>query len=504
MQLPLPLLPSLSSLAFSPYSPSLLLSSSLTQQVDFWSLPLTHPPASQPHPSSHSSPQYRVQTKAGLRWADFTPFGSGLLTLSTEGCSVDLWRVGRKLGQAGPELLSHLTEATPVVQLVGHEAAVTHVQWYSAAIDAAAPTPTYAAFTLSPASQHTALLIHTLSPSIRAGCGDDDALLEMDGESTVTGVEGVSFPPHRSSTSLHAELQSCSQQLAAFRYHSFSPLTRSCHGIIASAEPSHALHVLITFPPSYPTLAPPVFSLLPSSSPIFLDPTYTSSDFLRELSHVALATASHHPFSLLPPLLFLCRFAHDTVLPLTPTPSPIPPPSTSPTPAFRKQVRIDDRARLPLPATRPLDRAHPSGSFSTPSLSSIASSLDDARLSSSLSLPEEEEEEEEDAEDYTTEEGQSEEGEADAASPPQRANEGEEGGAAQERPSSSKEKERRDFELPCPHLCGVSWGPRGELVQFSNFPLAHALPHCHPHAQAPRQPSRLLLSPPSSLRPLPW
>ena len=59
-------------------------------------------------------------------------------------------------------------------------------------------------------------------------------------------------------------------------------------------------------------------------------------------------------------------------------------------------------------------------------------------------------------------------------------------GAAAGTADSKKRKEERDFDLLCPRLCGASWGPRGELVMFNNFP---ALTH---YIQQTKQQRRLI------------
>ena len=473
-----PLSASLCSLSFSPYLPTLLLSSSESQQVELWSLPLL-PEGADSGPAS-TEPQYRLQTERALRWAEFAPFGRGLVTLAESDHAVDVWSVGTKLGQASVDPSTHLTDVTSAARLTGHGRPIAHVQWYRSSTETASPSPVYQLFSLSDAGR---LLVHTVPAFVRAVCGDDDAIAQMEGngEGATELSEDVGEAQarrYRSSSALHAELVHCCRQLPAFRYHSFSSLERSCHAVIASDDPAHALHVLITFPASYPTLSPPAFALLPASSPMFHGSSYASSSFLRDVSHMAVTTDDRQHFALLPALSFLHRVVVDAVQSAGRSPSP-PPPSGTPQSGKRKQVRISEKAQAPQSRNvqAPIRRGGPS-SASTPTLSTLSSSLEEQRAySSSLSSPGDllDDESDDAAESVSDDEDN------DEAIPMSPMEEGVEDAIDQESggerlPEQSKEKERRDFELPCPRLCGASWGPRGELVLFNNFPqLTHYL-----------------------------
>ena len=480
-----PLASPLRSLSWSTWDCQHIASGNAAQQIEVFSI--AQPALSRSSLSSSSDaqpaligrPTYQLQTQSSLHSAYYAPFGHSLVTLSSSSAVIELWNVGPNLGEASTAAHSSRTDVTAVAALSGHAAAVTHLDWQQSSSSSPALRSLWSL------DRDRTLLVHELPLPVRAECGDEEAAaaLGLQGAETEATADGPAASSVSSSAMLQFQLLQCARTVAAFRYHSFSPTTRSCEAEIESASPGQSLQLLISFPPSFPVAAPAAFCLLPSSSPLFTSIPFPSSSFLHELSEAALtrSVAPHSHFSLYPALAFLQRFVDDAVL-RHGRESSASLASTLPASRQRAQqvpARIEEesehrggRAKSGLLIRKPA-----LSSASTPALFALASSpsasaASQAPLSSSMSSFQSLQEEEASA-------SPSSDSEADETpmATMEEDEEDEEGGARDNVPARKRKAEAvrrlkaRDTELPClPRLCGVSWGPRCELVIFNNFP----------------------------------
>ena len=496
-----PLADPFGSLCWSQWQWRHLITSNRSQQVEVWSMRPTADHSAVTSPTTTSSAErltYQLQNKDRLLTAWSTPFGHGLVTQCGANTSLQLWNVGTRLGQASGEgLHTSSTDITEVAQLTGGPSAVQLLDWYlsdesnSQSILSSARLSNEGSPQLWTLCLDRSIRVYEIPAQVKSRCGGatedeaDIAALSATVEKEVSAT---------SSASLRSELNHCQRTLPSFRYYSFSHATRSCAAVVSSTQPAHSLLLHITVPPSYPSAAPPVFVIQPGSSHLFIAADQVlATSFLHQLSALCLTYTEQSQRCLLPALTFLQQFAQDTVDRNPHATVDSGQSEEGKLAGNRKQVRIDERREL-----RERKQQQAVGirkgvvSASTPSLTSLSSSLSHAfRLSSSLTsqTPQEEDSspayssaEQSDEEDAPTREVSA----ASSSSAMQTMiEEGEEttseNGEDDSRHANTaaisdgkKRKEERDFELLCPRLCGVSWGPRGELVMFNNFPaLTH-------------------------------
>ena len=497
-----PLAAPLGSLCWSRWQWRHLLSANHSQQVEVWSIDDTaaeqRPVAPLASTSSAERLTYQLQTKDALLSASSTPFGHGLVTRCRANTDLQLWSVGTRLGQSarGVEVEAASADVTEVARLSGGSSPVQLVDWYvpgTASLHSASSSVGVCddtATQLWAVCEDRTLRVYDIPATLRRACGE----AAEDGCDDFTDAETEHVAD---CASLRSELSYCQRALPSFQYHSFSPSTRSCAAVVSSSQASHSLLLQITFPPSYPSVAPPVFAIQPGSSALFFGVGVAmSNSFLHQLSALCCPYIERAQRCLLPALTFLQHFVHDTVA----SPPVIVADGAAGAAAGGRKVRIEERREL-----RERKQPQPFGirkgvvSASTPSLTSLSSSVSPAsRPSTSLTqlspLPLDEDSspaafnvssaEQSDEEDmysrnvsaasstsamHTMVEEEDEET-ADEAEGGVRSSQR----AAAAASDSKKRKEQRDFELLCPRLCGVSWGPRGELVMFNNFPaLTH-------------------------------
>ena len=503
-----PLAAPLGSLCWSQWQWRHLLTGNASQQVEVWSLRPSDDRSSVMSPTTTSSAErlaYQLQTKDKLLGTWPTPFGHGLVTHCATNTELQLWKVGTRLGQeaSADELDVSSTDVTEVARLAGGPSAVQLLDWYLPAASNFLPTSSSVGSSVESAPQLWALgddrtiRVYHIPAQMRYACGEaagddaDIAALPINVEKEVSVA---------SSSSLRSELSYCQRTLPAFRYYSFSPVTRSCAAVVASSHPAHSLLLQITFPPSYPSAAPPVFAIQPGSSHLFIAAAITlSASFLHRLSAMCLSYIERGQRCLLPALTFLQQFVQDSV-----NSSPALTADSSQNEegrgsGSRKQVRIEERKELrERKQQQPLAIRKGVVSASTPSLTSLSSSISQAfRLSTSLTssspLDEDSSPAYNSAEQSDEEDAPSRDVSATSSSSAMQTmvEEDEEMAAEGEEcdnqrttaaADSKKRKEERDFELLCPRLCGVSWGPRGELVMFNNFPaLTHYIQQTKEH-----------------------
>ena len=497
-----PLAKPLSSLCWSQWQWRHLITGNQSQQVEVWSMRLTDDHSSVTSPTITSSAErltYQLQTNDGLLAAYSTPFGHGLVTHCATDTALQLWNVGTRLGQdaAGTEPHVSSTDVSEVARLTGSTSAVQLVEWHTPG-----QSDSYTTFAPGEPSEDSAtqlwalcddrsIRVYDIPAHTRQACGE---AAEDDTDAAAVSASIDSEVSVASASSVRSELNQCQRALPSFRYYSFSSTTRSCTAVMSSTHPAHSLLLQISFPPSYPFAAPPVFAILPGSSQSFLaaDSVF-SSYFLYQLSAICLPYIEQGQRCLLPALNFLQHFVQTTI-DSNPNLAANGGQSEAGAESGSRRVRIDERKELrERKQQQPLAIHKGVVSASTPSLTSLSSSLSQAfRLSTSLTSPSPEDDS---SPAYSSAE-QSDDDEAltrdvlaaSSSSSMQTTieeDEDEERGAEESdrdsRPNtttavadSKRRKEERDFELPCPRLCGVSWGPRGELVMFNNFPaLTH-------------------------------
>jgi len=496
-----PLAAPLGSLCWSQWQWRHLITGNPSQQVEVWSMKSTADLSSATAPTTTSSAErltYQLQTKDKLLGAWSTPFGRGLLTHCAANTALQLWKVGTRLGQAaGMESDVSSTDITEVVRLVGGSSAVQLIDWYLPTASNSQSSLSSAGLSDDRAAQLWALCddrtirVYGIPAHIRHACGEE---AEDDSEVAALSATAEKEAPVATVASLRSELSYCQRTLPSFRYYSFSSSTRSCDAVVSSNHPAHSLLLQITFPQSYPSAAPPVFAVQPGSSQLFIAAEVAlSTSSLHQLSALCLPYIEQGQRCLLPALTFLQGFVQESVSRSPHLTADSALSEEGKGSGSRKQVRIEERKELRERKQQPIGIRKGVVSASTPSLTSLSNSMSQSsRLSTSLTSPSPLEEDGSPA--YSSAEHSDEEEtssrDVSAASSSsamqtmveedeETASEGGDGDS--QRPfttapvsDSKKRKEERDFELLCPRLCGVSWGPRGELVMFNNFPaLTH-------------------------------
>ena len=498
-----PLADSLGSLCWSQWHWRHLITGNRSQQVEVWSMKPTidHSSVLPPTTTTTSSAErltYRLQTKDKLVSALSTPFGHGLITHSAAHSELQLWTVGTRLGQGAcaEESTASSTDITEVARLAGGPSAVRLIDWYLPAATNLLSTSSSVGLSDTAAPQLWTLCddrtirVYEIPTQVRHTCGE---ATEDDTDIAALSATMEKEALVASSSSLRIELSYCERTVPSFRYYSFSSNARSCAAIVSSSHPAHSLLLQITFPASYPSAAPPVFAVQPGSSPLFIGVDIAAStSFLHQLSAMCLPYVEQGQRCLLPVLTYLEQFVQDTVNRSPHIAADSRQSEEGKGTESRKKVRIEERRELRERKQQPLGSRKGVVSASTPSLTALSSSLSQSfRLSTSLTSPspleedsspayssaEHSDDDEAPSHDVSAASSSSamqtmvEEDEETAAE-----GEGSDGQqvATQGISDSKKRKEERDFELLCPRLCGVSWGPRGELVMFNNFPaLTH-------------------------------
>ena len=390
-----PLAVPLSSLCWSQWQWRHLITGNATQQVEVWSMQAAANQSSPSHasPTTTSSAErltYQLQTKDGLLAAWHAPFGRGLVTRSTANTTLQLWNVGTKLGQAVGRAQSDAgsSDVSEVCRLAGGLSAVQLVEWYlPAAVSSShsiAPCSGVADQTapqLWALSEDRTIRVYDIPAQARQACGE--ASDEDEGNSTL-GADTTDLSVANASA-LRSELSHCQRTLPSFRYYSFSAATRSCAGVVSSTRPAHLLLLHITFPTSYPSAAPPIFTIQPGSSRLFFGADVSFADsILYQLSKLCLSYIEHGQHCLLPALTELQHIVQDAV-------------DRSPhslndsieeaaAASSRKHVRIEERKELrERKQQQPVAIRKSLASASTPSLTSLSSSPSPA--TAPLSIP---------------------------------------------------------------------------------------------------------------------